>query len=114
MSYNDGIRTATTGLNIADSAKAGGGARLNYETGVNPNDLGNAGTIAQGLMDWANKGGEAAMARKQNEEVNKRIKAAEEKKAREDLDLRNKYLKVNGNVGLMTNFDASDFKGDTP
>ena len=90
MSYNDGIRTATTGLNIADSAKAGGVARLNYETGVNPNDLGNAGTIAQGLMDWANKGGEAAMARKQNEEVNKRIKAAEEKKAQEDLELRNK------------------------
>ena len=90
MSYNDGIRTATTGLNIADSAKAGGVARLNYETGVNPNDLGNAGTIAQGLMDWANKGGEAAMARKQNEEVNKRIKAAEEKKAQEDLELKNK------------------------
>jgi hypothetical protein len=98
MAYNDGVQTSTTGLNIADSARSGGVARMNYETGIRQSDLNSAGgmgginpgEIADGLMKWAQAGGQMALASKQEEEAKKRVAAAELKKAKAEQDFKNK------------------------
>ena len=90
MAYNDGVQTSTMGLNIADSARSGGVARMNYETGIRQSDLRSAsgmgaidsGQIAAGLLSWAEAGGKMTLAQKQEEDAKKRIAAAELKKAK--------------------------------
>lgn len=98
MSYNDGVKTSTMGLDIANSARSGGVARMNYETGIRQSDLNsaggmggmNAGELANGLMRWAEAGGKMTLAQKQEEEVKKRVAAAELKKAKAEQDFKNK------------------------
>ena len=98
MAYNDGVQTSTMGLNIADSARSGGVARMNYETGIRQSDLRSAsgmgaidsGQIAEGLMRWAEAGGKMTLAQKQEEDAKKRVAAAELKKAKAEKEFRDK------------------------
>jgi len=98
MAYNDGVQTSTMGLDIANSARSGGVAKMNYETGIRQSDLNsaggmggiNAGEIANGLMRWAEAGGKMMTLQKGEEEAKKRVAAAELKKAKAEQDFKNK------------------------
>lgn len=98
MAYNDGVQTSTMGLDIANSARSGGVAKMNYETGIRQSDLNsaggmggiNAGEIADGLMRWAQAGGQMMTLQKGEEEAKKRVAAAELKKAKAEQDFKNK------------------------
>ena len=98
MAYNDGVQTSTMGLDIANSARSGGVAKMNYETGIRQSDLNsaggmggiNAGEIADGLMRWAQAGGQMMTLQKGEEEAKTRVAAAELKKAKAEQDFKNK------------------------
>ena len=98
MASNSGVQTSTMGLDIANSARSGGVAKMNYETGIRQSDLNsaggmggiNAGEIANGLMRWAEAGGQMMTLQKGEEEAKKRVAAAELKKAKAEQDFKNK------------------------